>query len=320
MNKNIRLLSILEQLLQHRSVNVNEFAILFSVSQKSIQNDFKILKSFFDEKLIKDGTSYTLLEQENMARVFKNNPETTRHFLRLVFMVDSKLYNDFTSEYASVLKNLNLTNRQAYQIVDNPYEKLKAQQHKFLDKLEEAIVKREYISIAYALPNLSLQTFHHAIPLKIIYLGSNWYLATLTTNNPLQNHSFRLLRINFISKILKSSVEPLLFHNDNIAKIEADNFLKTIQSSFSTIKIVPYEVLIKIDASKSRYFQNKKYLSSQRIIKELEEGSILVSYMISNDMEIIPIIQRWIPFIKVIKPLRIRDKIIKNIEQFMKGV
>ncbi len=36
-------------------------------------------------------------------------------------------------------------------------------------------------------------------------------------------------------------------------------------------------------------------------------------------MEIIPLIQQWIPHLKVIEPLRIKEKIEENLKLFMKG-
>jgi len=320
MEKKFRILSILECLAKSSKVSVKELVLELDASKKVIQSDFEDLKDYFGDNFIQDGAFYTLVNQDAISQIFKNNPETTRHFLRLVFTVDSKLYGDFIRNYASLLKELKLTTTKAYQIIDNPYEHLNHHKQKLLDELEDAILNRNYLSIRYHLQNVSSQTFHHSIPLKIIYLGSNWYLATLTTNDPIKNHFFRLLRINFIAKIAKSRVEPIFFHNDNSNKIEADRFLKSIQTAFSNIKTTPYKVTVKVSPSISRYFKSKKYLTSQRVIKELEDDSILVSYMITNDMEIIPMIQRWMPFVEVIEPLRIKEKIIENIEKFTKGV
>jgi len=320
MNKNIRLFSILEKLVFKKRVCKKTLALEFGVSQKSINNDFEILEEYLDERLLKEKDCYTLLTKESFSKLFEKNLETTKAFLRLVSMVDSTLYNDFFQQNSSLLKSLNLIQSHIYQITDNPYEELHQENKKHLTTLEEAIVSKHYLSIYYTLPHKIQEVFSHSIPLKILYLGNNWYLALLTQNHLINNDGFRLLRINFISKVAFSKIEPLFFHNDNRDKLEAENFLKTIQNSFSKPNIKLYEVVLKIHKEKARYFKHKKYLTSQRVIKKFETGELLVSYKISNDMEIIPLIQKWIPYVEVIEPLNIKNKIAKNFEEFMKGV
>lgn len=321
MDKNIRLLSILERLSSQEKVCVKRLALEWEgeVTLRTIQSDFKTLKEYFQEKLFKEKGCYALLDKEKFSKIFENNLEITKEFLRLVGVVDSKLYANFLREYSHLLKPLKLNKPQIYQISDNPYEELKQENEKLLEKLETAISLKQYINIIYSLPPKGNEVFSHSIPLKILYLGSNWYLALITTNDVINNSNFKLLRINFISKITQIKVEPTFFHNDNTDKIEADRFLKNIQSSFSNINATPYQIVLKIHADKARYFQNKKYLTTQKIIKKLKNGELLVSYLISNDMEIIPLIQRWIPFVFVVEPLRIKEKIDENLKLFMKG-
>jgi len=76
MTKNIRLLSILEQLSKKSTLCIKDMALHFDVTVKSIQNDFKILNEYFGEQLIKKGDCYTLLNQESFSQIFKSNPQT----------------------------------------------------------------------------------------------------------------------------------------------------------------------------------------------------------------------------------------------------
>ena len=319
MNKNIRLLSILEQLSKRSTLCIKELALHFDVTVKSIQNDFKIFNEYFGEQLIKKGDCYRLLNQDSFSQIFKSNPQTIKRFLHLVSIVDSSFYESFVYEYRDVLEELNFKTSPIYQIENSPYEYLKKENHRVLEELEQVISHRNYVTIYYVLPNKGKEVYGHSMPLKILYLGENWYLAVLTTHDILENSAFKLLRINFIERVKLAIVEPKFFHDDNVEKLKADEFLKSIQSSFSKIDTPTYSVTLQVHSSKARYFQNKKYLKSQRVIKALECGDVLVTYDVSSDMEIIPIVQRWMPFVKVVEPLRIREKIEKNIERFMKG-
>lgn len=320
MTKNIRLLSILEQLSIHPKVSVKELALLYDVTPRSIQNDFRIFNEYFGEKLLKKGECYTLLDEDRFSKIFTSKPQTIKRFLQLISMVDTTFYDEFTQEYSELLNELNFRVSPVYQIEDSPYEKLNKENQKILEELELFIAHRNYINITYTHPNIDTFVYYHSIPLKILYLKENWYLAVLTTNNVENNSIFKKLRINFITKVQESRLEPKHFYSDHSEKIKAERFLKTIQSSFSDMEMTSYKVLLEVSLTVARYFKSKQYLKSQKVIKELANGNILVTYEITNDMEIIPLIQQWIPHVQVIEPLDLKEKIVKNIERFMKGV
>jgi len=320
MTKDIRIISILEALVTKEKVCVKELAILLGEkSPRNIQKDFKdTIIPYFGNRLNYENGCYYLLKKEYFYDLFKYNHKTSKQFLRFLSIVETDLYNKFKKEHQELIKALKLDSSTVYQIENSPYEELKSASLEILEKLENAISLKQYINLTYSLPQKQSEFFSHSMPLKILYLGSNWYLATLTTNDILDSSTFKLLRINFISKITKPKIEPTSFHDDNIEKIEADRFIKNIQTSFSNINTTPYRVVLKVHPDKARYFQNKKYLTTQTIIKS-ESDEFLVSYLISDDMEIIPLIQRWIPFVSVVEPLRIKEKIDENLRLFMKG-
>ena len=320
MDKVKRILSIVDKLSTEERVCIKKLAIELDENIRNIQNDFKaVLNPYFGDKLNKVDDCYFLLKREQFYNLFQYNHKTSKQFLKFLSVVDFDLYNRFKEEHTELIKALKLDSSAVYQIENSPYEKLKSASLEILEELEKAISLKQYINLTYSLPQKESKLFSHSMPLKILYLGSNWYLATLTTNDIVENSTFRLLRINFISKITKPKIEPISFHDDNIEKIEADRFIKNIQSSFSNINTTPYRVVLKVHPDKARYFQNKKYLTTQTVIKSKDDG-LLVSYLISNDMEIIPLIQRWIPFVSVVEPLRIKEKIDENLKLFMKGL
>jgi len=320
MTKNIRLLSILEALVTDSTVSVKALASLYDVTPKSIQNDFQILKAYFGEKLIKKGERYQLLSEDVFSTLFKSNPHTVKRFLQLVSMVDAPFYDALVKENAEQFKALKLNTSSIYQIENSSYEHLSLENRKILDNLEFFISQRHYVNITYIHPNIDTFIYAHSIPLKILLLKENWYLAVLTTNNVDNNSIFKKLRINFIYKVEATKLEPKHFHVDHTEKVKAERFLKSIQSPFSDMDKRTYKVVLKVSLKVARYFKSKHYLKSQKFLQELENGDILLSYEISHDMEIIPLVQQWMPFIQVVEPLCLQEKIVKNVEKFMKGV
>ncbi len=66
----------------------------------------------------------------------------------------------------------------------------------------------------------------------------------------------------------------------------------------------------------SKYFKRIPISKTQRVVQKYKDGSIDIEILITDDMEIIPTVQGYLPFIKVIEPKRIKDKICKNIDDF----
>ena len=117
-----------------------------------------------------------------------------------------------------------------------------------------------------------------------------------------------LLRLNFITQIelLKNS-----FHRD----VNAEQFLKSFQTIFSNYKKESYEVVIEVDKNIKRFFKQKKFLSSQTILKEDE--NLFLSYKITNDMEILPLVRKWLPNIKIISPKSTKDKFKNELQSYL---
>ncbi len=325
MKKTPRLLSIIQELSTKPKVCVDALASRYGVSKRVIQQDFDLLNTYFDHPFHKEGDCYFLLKQAYFYDLFKQNHKTSKQFLRFLSMVDSDLYFQFKKENQELIKAMKLDSSTIYQIENSPYEKLKKESLELLETLELAIVNRTYMTITHAKPHEKEWVFKACQVLKILYLEDNWYIALNTTedyhksknNNP--NSCFRLIRISFIAKVTKSRVEPKNFQEVNPLKLKAQASLHHLQTPFSKIHNSSYPVLIKISAFASVYFTVKRYLKSQRVVKKYENGDTLFEFMLTDDMEIIPLIQQWIPHLQVIEPLRIKEKIEENMRAFMKG-
>ena len=77
-----------------------------------------------------------------------------------------------------------------------------------------------------------------------------------------------------------------------------------------------YAVQLYVNKEISHLFKRKKISPSQRIIKNYEDDSIDIELFITNDMEIIPTIQKFIPYIKIIGPISLEKKCMENIENY----
>ena len=51
--------------------------------------------------------------------------------------------------------------------------------------------------------------------------------------------------------------------------------------------------------------------------EEQEDGSLIVSYKVTQEREMEEIIKKWIPYIKVISPVSLKEKIEKELRDYL---
>ena len=65
---------------------------------------------------------------------------------------------------------------------------------------------------------------------------------------------------------------------------------------------------MKIQNSAKEYFLRKKVLSNMKIIDNIDEYFV-VSTNVSFDDEILNIVKQWIPYIEIVKPIELQEKL-----------
>jgi predicted DNA-binding transcriptional regulator YafY len=68
---------------------------------------------------------------------------------------------------------------------------------------------------------------------------------------------------------------------------------------------------------KISFFENKKFLPSQKIIDRLENGNLLLSFLVTQELEIEELIKKWLPYLKVVEPLSLDEKIKSDIKKYL---
>ncbi|KYK79327.1 WYL domain-containing protein, partial [Aggregatibacter actinomycetemcomitans] len=77
------------------------------------------------------------------------------------------------------------------------------------------------------------------------------------------------------------------------------------------------EVIIKVDAKVAHYFTRRALLPNQEIIRHIENGELLIACKNIHEMEIIPLVQYWIPYLMVISPREMQKKITHKLQQYL---
>lgn len=283
-------------------------------SEKTIRRDLDIIKKSFPDsfhpirgesgcyKAITSDTYNQLTSSDNLAllvQVFK--------LAKASNMLDGLKI----SKYEKTIIEREIKNsEQAYLFISKPYEK-KISEISLFNTLEKAVRHQYYLSIDYQTP--AGKEIFKIKPYKIVFINEVFYLASEVEN---KDFLFTLLRISNINDIETSNKT---FHKNP----DLNDFINNIQTSFS--KYTPeykkhlVKVILEIDSSKARYFLAKKYLASQTEIKQ-NDGSILVSYNVSQEGEVEELIKKWIPHIKIIEPLTLKERIRKTLEQSLQNL
>ena len=178
-----------------------------------------------------------------------------------------------------------------------------------LKDLENAIHNKRYVKITYK--TAIGEDIYLLKPYKIIFMNENFYLAT---ENPDERYKFTMLRLAQIKYV---ELQKEQFHHNPDIK----EFIKHLQTPFPLYKPQFREHLIKVivqvDKEKAKYFKMKKYLPSQNIQKENEDGSLIVSFEVTQEREMEEIVKKWIPNMKVVEPLSLKNKIEAELKKYL---
>jgi len=173
--------------------------------------------------------------------------------------------------------------------------------------------KNEIIQIKNAVESKSIiKCFYNdknreIYPLKILNLEGFWYLIIFEPND----NKIKTFHLNTIKNI-----EVLNSHfSFDEEKIKTfDNAI----SAYYKPNNEPILIQLFIDSKVSRYFLRKPLNKTQRVLKVYDNESVDLELTITDYMEIIPTIQRYIPHIGVIEPDELKNKVKENIDLYRK--
>lgn len=279
------------------------------VGLRTLQKDMVYVKKFLGDNLIKRGSCYRLMKKEYLNNFFKDHHKEIRKIFHAIALIDKNAFGYKFKKYQFLLDSIVKNQKEIYLFLEEPFEKLK--QSNIKEKLEQFIKDRKYVNIKYK--SDKLYNFKRVQMYKIIYHHGNWYVAVLTTQDTDINDGFKLLRLNFIEHIMPCEKAPYHFYKD----IKVKDFLENrFQSLFTSFNGEFYKVKIEISQQVARHFKVKKFLKSQRIIGS-NNDKLIVEFTINDDMEIIPLLQTWLPYITIIEPQHLKNKLLNNIYSFI---
>ncbi|WP_151943893.1 helix-turn-helix transcriptional regulator [Aliarcobacter butzleri] len=278
-----RLSLIIYKLNQGERLTIESLANEFGVSKRTIERDMARF-SYFDIK--KEGKEFFLDE----IAVGKLNFDDIKNFA--IFSGIKSLFPSLTNQFLKDILNEKIN--RAYLVQNSGFEDIQQKQEIF-EKLSSAIIEEKTISFFY---NDKARVVK---PYKLINTNGIWYLNA-TENEDIKTYTFSKI------KSLKVTDEKFIQNINILKEIERNeiNFLSSITK----------EVHLQIDNSAKEYFLRKKVLSNMKIIDQTNEYFI-VSTNVAFDDEILNIVKQWIPYIKIVSPLELQNKLQDTLKNYL---
>lgn len=314
-NQTYRVLELIKRFNNNEKVCISQLqneSMWYGKTEKTIRRDLDIIKKIFPEtfhlvrgeqgcyKAITNELFNNITSAENMSLLVQTFNIADR----------SNLFSDLNIETAdkSILEKKIKESKNTYLFKSKPFENSSGDVILF-KKLEQAIYHRKEIVIDYKA--LSMVEQRKVKPYKIVFMNENFYLACEVEHPKYQFSLFRISKIESLGLTGKS------FHQNR----EIASFIKDMQTPMA--KYTPnykehlVEVLVEVCVAKAHHFKAKKYLPSQKTVEEKEDGTLVLSFTVTQELEMMDIIKRWIPHMDVISPQSLKEKINKDLIEYL---
>ena len=296
-----RLSAILELLNKGYDLSTPNLVERLGVSKKIIQSDFKdyILPLFVDDKIYYDYSSKKYKAKNNfLTKTLFSSDE-----LAIIAILKNKSKDKYSDEDLS-LKVDSLFLKFEEELTNKLY------QTSSIEKIDN--FKNEIIQIKNAVETKSIikclynKKYREIYPLKILNLEGFWYLIVYEPSD----NKIKTFHLNTIKNI------EVLHCNFRFDEEKINSFDNAI-SAYYKPENEPILVQLFIDKEVSRYVMRKPLNKSQRVLKIYDDESCDVELTITDFMEIIPTIQRYLPFIGVIEPQELKNRVKMNIDLYL---
>ncbi len=260
-------------------------------------------------KIKKRGSRcYKLESSSEIFYSFLSHSEEISWLLQLIHNSDQNLLNELSQESYERLEKISKKERDIFLFQGLPFDELQAPRRKdIFSMLKLAIKNCEYRDIHYHYN--TPQILKNTQCLKLIFMDSNWYIATVT-----EDRGFLLLRMAFITHVEYSKKET--YHASQINKYSP--YLKSIQNPMTLYGVESKVGLFLASPKVAKYFKPhmKRYLNSQKFIREREDGSVEFTLSYTQPLEVLPFVKRYLPDIEVLSPPALKEAMLTDLRAY----
>jgi predicted DNA-binding transcriptional regulator YafY len=317
-NPQARVLELLKRFNDGKKVSIEALqndAMWYGKSEKTIRRDLDVIKEYFPEsfELIRGGKGEKGAYKAITKDVFNNFMDKDTLALMVQTFNIAQRNNlleslDISETDKKIIDAKIKKSKDCYEFITKPYETKKSDA-RLLHEIERAINWKRYATLTYEANGRSAE--YEIKPYKIVFMNENFYLACENTNEKYLFSIFRLANIQEIRMHSKS------FHTNP----DIESFIKNMQTPFS--KYTPgfrkylINVVVEVDSQKAKFFKAKKFLPSQKELELKDDGSLVLSFRVTQEMEMEELVKKWLPHMRVIEPLSLKRKIEDDLKRYL---
>ena len=280
-----RLGLILTKLNNGEKLHTKELAEEFGVTVRTVERD--ILERLSYLPLKKEGTSYYI----DPFYLGKLSFSDIQNFAAL-----SGIKELFPSMQEEFLKNiLDGVVNSAYLIKGHNYTNTSKMGKEF-KLFEEAINNKFVVGFEYSAKQRRVK------PYKLLNNKGIWYLAGVEDGK---------LKTFLLTKIVNPKLTDETYTHDS----EIVNRLNSEDNIWFSDK--QFEVVLKVDKSVASYFTRRDIIPNQTIVKNLEDGGVIVSAKVGHVNQILPIVRYWIPNVRVVSPESLQVELEDELREYL---
>lgn len=306
-----RILMILNRIETQKSVKISELAQEFNVSVRTVQRDIQKIQSAGFPLISNTKGSYSPDTAFSLKKAFLDSKEFSA--IKLFLEMAKKLGADFWGIMEKTINNLILGKPidSLFHILGPKPSKNSKNKLPFLNEITEAISISQKLQVEYKSNKDTARAVTH--PLSLVFYEGDWYLLYRKE----KAESRTKLRTLSLSKII--SVKPIDEYFErpkNLSKI-LNNATSIWFNEKRKIK-----VLLELSNRIKKYFEFQNYFPCQKIVQQKKDSFVIETRVCegSDFMEIVPVIMRFIPDIKVIKPRDLAESIQKSVQSYLSKI
>lgn len=280
-----RLVDILTRLNSGYRLEAAELAKEFDTHPRTIRRDFIRFESC-NIPLQKEG-KYYFLDPKYLGQLTFKDIQTFSQISGI-----RHLYPKLDVSFVRELLDSRIYGGKGYSVED-------ASQFKELFRIfSSAILKQQQTAFLYKGESRVVE------PYKLLHHHGSWYLAAVRKG---ELRAYRLSRIEMSAHAHELSTykpDPVI-----LAQLEDEESIWFGQEKS--------EVILTVHADVALHFKQRQLLPEQQIVKELDDGSLLLSSRITHITQILPLVRYWIPHLKIVNPEGLQDEVEKGLKEYL---
>ncbi|HIP12691.1 MAG TPA: WYL domain-containing protein [Arcobacter sp.] len=305
-------LKVLNYIVNNDTICTSEIASILqsAKSERSNLRHFKTIRAFFKNELgieVFERTGrgcYQIINKSILQQALNlGDKKELLSYMQILKEVLPHYYETLDDNMKKKISRAEKDADLAYIFHNNPMEDFK--NNHALQDVEKAVKLQRKSEFVYR-----GITYKEVRPLNIIFMEGNLYLACVTEDE--FAGGFKFLRIHLIEDFQMSVNE----FNETEKVIEVRRFLQEFQTPFAVFQGDYQKVILEASPSVSKHFLQKKHLPSQEE-KLLDDGKLLLTFYVTDYMEISPMIKKWMPHLRLIEPVEWKDQLSKELQLYL---